>query len=221
MTHRNPALLANAIATIDRFSGGRAALGIGIGWSATEHRAYGIPFAPVGERFDALEEWLPCIRKLLDGETVTFDGRHVHLHEARVAVGRAQERIPIWVGGVGERRTIPLAARFADGWNSPAGLTYAEVEHKIGVVRAECRAIGRDPSSIRCASNALLAWDPARAADVSSASPASALVGSVRDVAAGIESYFDAGADQVNLSYLPEWGPEGIDRAGEVLERLR
>lgn len=146
-TFRNPGLTAKLAVTLDAISGGRAILGLGAGWFEREHDAFGIPFAgSVGERLEWLAEAAPAIRRLLDGETVTHDGRHVRLHDAVCAPRPVQPRLPILVGGSGPRRTLPLVARVADLWNaygSPAELAAADDR-----LRAACADAGRDEDEI-------------------------------------------------------------------------
>ena len=117
--YRHPAVLANAICTIDQLSGGRADLGLGAGWSQIEYQAYGIPFPPVKVRMDMLEECIQCVRGLLRDEVTTFEGTYFQLHEARCEPKPVQAELPIWVGGQGERRTLRIAARWADAVNVP------------------------------------------------------------------------------------------------------
>ena len=233
VTHRNIGVLANAIATIDRFSGGRAALGIGAGWSATEHRMFGLPFDSAGRRLDWLQEAVPCLRRLFDSETVTFSGEHVQLDDARIVPGPLNDHLPIWVGGTGERRTLRIAAQHADGWNSPAGLTPEEFALKVRVLHAHCDDVARDPSTIRCAANILSPWTVENLAVIADANSATAradfeaytatyrstaLLGSDEEARARIDAFIEAGADQVNFSYLPQWGVEGLERIASLVD---
>ncbi|CAN5869451.1 hypothetical protein BH24ACT3_BH24ACT3_19490 [soil metagenome] len=117
--YRHPAVLANAIATIDHLSGGRAELGLGAGWAQNEYQAYGIPFPSAKVRLDILEEAVQCIRGLLRDEVTDFAGEHFTLEQARCEPKPVQSALPIWIGGGGEQRTLRIAARWADGWNVP------------------------------------------------------------------------------------------------------
>src|SRR4051812_43004211 len=117
--YRHPAVLANAIVTIDHLSNGRADLGLGAGWSQLEYQAYGIDFPSAGERLDILEESANCIRGLLRDEKTTFAGKHFQLTGAMCEPKPVQPRLPIWIGGGGEKRTLRIAAQYADGWNVP------------------------------------------------------------------------------------------------------
>src|SRR4051794_40767206 len=117
--YRYPAVIAKALATIDLISNGRAHVGIGAGWSVREHETYGIRFPPLGERMDVLEEAATCLRLLLRQEQSDFSGKFFQLSSARCDPRPVQAALPIWIGGAGERRTLNIAARLADGWNAP------------------------------------------------------------------------------------------------------
>src|SRR6476660_561242 len=111
--YRHPAVLANAICTIDHLSGGRADLGLGAGWSQIEYDAYGIPFPRLGVRMDMLEEAIQCVRGLLRDEKTNFTGKYFTMADARCAPKPVQASLPIWVGGSGEKRTLRIAAQWA------------------------------------------------------------------------------------------------------------
>jgi F420-dependent oxidoreductase-like protein len=145
-TFRLPGPLAVIVAQVDAMSGGRIELGLGAGWFEREHTAYGIPFPPVGERFDRLAEQLQIVRGLWstpDGETFSFDGKHYRLLDAP-ALPKPVQRPgpPIIVGGRGPRRTPELAARFADEFNMPFK-TVAETAAGFARVREAERRYGR------------------------------------------------------------------------------
>jgi F420-dependent oxidoreductase-like protein len=150
-TFRRPGPLAIAVATVDQMSGGRVELGLGSGWFADEHTAYGIPFADVGERFDVLEEQLAIVTGLWrtpEGERFCFEGKHYTLTDSP-ALPKPTQRPgpPVIVGGHGKRRTPALAARYADEFNVP----FADVERarvQYDRVRAACEEIGRDPGEL-------------------------------------------------------------------------
>src|SRR5438034_962962 len=147
--YRHPAVLANAVSTIDQLSGGRAEVALGAGWAKDEYDAYGLPFPGVGERIDMLTEGVECLAGLLHEERFSFEGKHFQLKDATLGVRPVQPRVPVWVGGMGEKRIIPLAARVADGWDSPLGPSAEEFAQKVSVLERECARIGRDPNSIR------------------------------------------------------------------------
>src|SRR4029453_12331452 len=116
---RHPAVLAKAATAVDLFSGGRLDLGIGAGWYEDEFRAFGYGFGTVGERFAVLEETLEVLGQLLPGGPATFRGRHFRLQGAFHHPPPSQTpRPPIWLGAKGGDRSLRLAARYADGWNT-------------------------------------------------------------------------------------------------------
>ena len=138
--YRHPAVLANAISTIDHLSGGRAEASLGAGWAKDEYEGYGLLFPGVGERIDMLTEGAECLAGLLREDRFTYEGRHFHLRDAAVGVRPVQPRVPVWIGGEGEKRTIPLAARIADGWDSPLGPSASAFARKVGVLEHACEA---------------------------------------------------------------------------------
>src|SRR5437764_479900 len=155
--YRHPAVLANAIATIDQLSGGRADLGLGAGWSQIEYDAYGIEFPSTRVRLDQLEEAAACVRSLLRDGSTTFAGEHFRMTDAQCDPRPVQEALPIWIGGGGERRTLRIAARFADGWNVPF-ISPEDFARKRAVLHRHCDDVNRDPAEVRCAANVGLAW---------------------------------------------------------------
>ncbi len=149
-TYRLPGLLAVAVATVDAMSGGRVELGLGAAWYEREHQAFGIPFPPLRERFDRLEEQLTIVKGLWTmppGERFSFSGSHYRLQECANPPRPAQSpHPPIVVGGAGPRRTPALAARFADEFNAtmPTG-----ARERFAVFHRACERIGRDPATVR------------------------------------------------------------------------
>jgi F420-dependent oxidoreductase-like protein len=150
-TFRLPGPLAITVAQVDQMSRGRVELGIGAGWFADEHTAYGIPFPSLGERFDRYEEQLAIVTGLWNtpvGETFDFDGKHYQLFRSPALPKPVQDGgIPIIVGGAGKKRTPRLAARYADEFNVP----FASVEDNARLfagVREACEEAGRDPASM-------------------------------------------------------------------------
>ncbi len=148
ITFRSPVELARMAAQIDLLSGGRFVMGMGAGWNEAEHRAYGIPFPPIAERFARLEEGIRLMQALWREGPVDFEGRYYRLEGANLLPKPAPGRPPLLIGGTGERKTLRLVARYADEWNavnvSPG--VYAE---KVAVLERHCEAEGRDPASIR------------------------------------------------------------------------
>ena len=147
-TFRLPGPLAITVAQVDQMSGGRIELGLGAGWYEAEHTAYGVPFPPLGERFDILTEQLEIITGLwdtADGETFSFSGTHYQLSDSPALPKPAQRpRPPVILGGAGARRTPRLAARFAAEFN----LGFRSVQDSAAAftrVREACEAAGRRP----------------------------------------------------------------------------
>jgi F420-dependent oxidoreductase-like protein len=147
VTYRHPSVFAAQALTIDHASHGRLDLSFGAAWFDKEHDELGIPFPPLGERFSLLEDALEIATRLFTGEVVSYDGRVVSLRDARMRpVPVQQPRPPIWIGGSGPRRTLPLAARFADAWHSfgtPNSLR--EASERLDRLAVEA---GRDPADI-------------------------------------------------------------------------
>lgn len=146
-TYRHPAVVANMAASLDQVSSGRLLLGLGAGWQANEHTAYGIELQGPASRLDRFEEALQIVSLLLRSEVTSFDGSFYRLDGARCEPGPVQTPLPLLVGGAGERRSIPLAARYADAWH--AWTTPQEFRHKSSVLEAACAAVGRPPSDVR------------------------------------------------------------------------
>jgi alkanesulfonate monooxygenase SsuD/methylene tetrahydromethanopterin reductase-like flavin-dependent oxidoreductase (luciferase family) len=145
---RNPGVVAKAIATLDHVSGGRAIAGLGAAWFDDEHRAHGIEFgASVGERLAWLEESATAIRGLLDGDAVTSPpGAHYAFDGLQHWPAPIQRRVPIMIGGGGERKTLRIVAKLADYWNVSG--TPTELAHKREILEAHCADVGRNPADI-------------------------------------------------------------------------
>jgi len=149
-TYRHPGLLAKIVSTLDVLSGGRAALGIGAAWYEREHRGLGVPFPPLAERFERLEETLQIVHQMWSDVDGPFDGAHYQLAET-INSPQPLRRPPIMVGGGGERKTLRLVARYADACNVFAGRTAGpdQVAHKLAVLRGWCDREGRPYDEIR------------------------------------------------------------------------
>lgn len=157
--YRHPAVLANMAATLDVISGGRLELGIGAGWNEEESGAYGIELGSIKERFDRFEEACEVLTSLLSNETTTFDGKYYQLKDARnEPKGPQKPHPPICIGGSGEKRTLPITAKYADHWNFVGG-TPAEFAQKRDVLAARCKDIGRDPKEITLSAHVRLGED--------------------------------------------------------------
>jgi F420-dependent oxidoreductase-like protein len=148
VTYRHPALVANMAATIDHVSGGRLELGMGAAWFGLEHDQYGIPFPPIGVRMDMLDEACRIIRSLWTQDTTTFGGKHYRLEDARLEPKPLQERLPLVIGGSGERRTLRIVAEHGDIWNTFYG-DLDHYRHLLGALARHCADVGRDPADVR------------------------------------------------------------------------
>jgi F420-dependent oxidoreductase-like protein len=167
VTFRHPGALAKIVATVDEMSGGRVELGIGAGWNEDEHRRHGFAFPPIEERADMLEEQLAIVHGLWEEpDGWSFTGRHYRVEDAIFHPKPVQRpRVPILVGGTGTPRSIRLAARYADEFNLSSA-DPARVADKLSQLDAACRAIGREPSTIRRSAmvGTMIATDPAQLA---------------------------------------------------------
>lgn len=149
VTYRHPGILAKQVATLDVLSGGRAVLGLGAAWYSEEHAALGVPFPPLRERFEWLEDTLQVCRRMFADDVGPFDGRHVHLTDARCRPLPPQgAALPIVVGGGGERQTLRLVATYADACNLIADAGADEVAHKLRVLDEWCDRVGRNPAEL-------------------------------------------------------------------------
>jgi len=149
VTYRHPGLLAKTVTTLDVLSGGRAFLGIGAAWYEREHRALGVPYPPVAERFERLEEALQIFAQMWSDDEGPFEGKHYQLAETiNVPQALQSPRPPILIGGGGEKKTLRLVAQYADACNL-FGSSPEEVGHKLDVLRAHCDALGRDYDAIQ------------------------------------------------------------------------
>jgi F420-dependent oxidoreductase-like protein len=221
-TYRNPTLLAKAITTLDVASQGRAILGIGTGWYELEHDSLGYEFGTFTDRFNKLDEALQIILPMLKGERPTFEGNYYRAKEA-MAEPRFRDHIPLMIGGSGEKKTIPLAAKHFDHLNIIAG--FDELPRKVQVVKERCEEIGRDPATLETSMLAIAIIDENVTPDlVPDDFKQQAVVGSAESVADQIKTkVFDAGVDGVILSpvtSLNGYQPGGITAVAEKLKPL-
>jgi F420-dependent oxidoreductase-like protein len=182
--YRYPGVLAKTVTTLDVLSQGRSMLGIGAAWYEREHVALGIPYPPVRERFEMLEETLQICQQMWSDNDGPYTGKHYQLAET-ICQPQPIRRPPILIGGGGEKKTLRLVAQYADVWNSTAA-TAEELKHKIDVLNEHCAAVGRDPAEIR--KTAALVDDPF-----------DDLGGYLRKV----EGYATIGIDLVNVGPMP------------------
>jgi alkanesulfonate monooxygenase SsuD/methylene tetrahydromethanopterin reductase-like flavin-dependent oxidoreductase (luciferase family) len=162
--YRNVGVLAKAAVTIDHLSGGRCELGLGAGWNENEFRAFDMPFKPIKDRLDAVEEQAIVLRRLFDGERVTFAGKQVRLDDALCEPRPVQKKLRLWIGGQGEKRMLRIVARHADGWNVPF-LAPETWKQRNDVLDQWCETERRDPRAVIRTANVGLAIgeDEARA----------------------------------------------------------
>jgi len=162
-TYRHPGVLVKTATTLDVLSGGRAYLGIGAAWFEREHLGLGVPFPPIAERFERLEEALRIAHQMWSGEVREFRGRHFRLRETLCSPAPLSgPRPPILIGGVGERKTLRLVARYADAWNAFEGIGLRELSRKRDVLLRHCDEAGRNADEIECTTLGVLDLDKTR-----------------------------------------------------------
>lgn len=225
--YRSPGLLVKMATTLDHAAGGRLVLGIGAGWYDRDHVGFGYEYPGVAERLDRLEETAIAVRRLLDGEIVTMDGRWVRMVSARNDPAPFQDRLPLLVGGSGERRTLPIVARYAGWWNGEG--TPSEIARKNAIVDRLCRAAGRSPAEVvrtvgippplvsesRAEAVALLTDTLVKHGmpleDARKSVAGSEVVGPLDQVAEALVRYAGAGAAQVVFDWPPPFDGETLD----------
>lgn len=214
-TYRNPTLLAKIITTLDVVSQGRAILGIGTGWFELEHDQLGFEFGTFTDRFNRLEEALQIILPMIKGERPTFSGKWYQAREA-LANPRFREHIPLMIGGSGEKKTIPLAARHFDHLNVIAG--FDELPGKLDVVRRRCEDVGRDPATLETSTlTTVLIDENAKPDQIPAEMTQRMVVGSPDSVADQIKTkVVDAGIDGVIIN-LPFYTPGVVSAVGAAL----
>lgn len=231
ITYRNVGHLAKIISTLDVLSGGRAECGLGAAWFAEEHKAYGWEFPSVADRYALLEDALQALPLLWGPGNAAFEGRVVSLPDTTCYPRPLQARIPILIGGSGEKKTLKLVAQYGDACNLFG--TPEVVRHKIGVLRNHCETIGRDVDTIRVThlSSVLVGRDgPSLAETVDrlrpSTVPASrfasmANAGSIADHTAGFSALAEAGVQHavVSLADVGEIAP--IETFAELIDAFR
>lgn len=148
-TFRNPALVAKMAVTLDHASNGRAILGIGAGWFAPEHEAFGIDFGGgAGQRLDWLDEAMRIVRPLFNGETVTHEGPRYRVRDLRMFPPPVRGTLPIMIGGAGEKKTLRTVAKYADMWDTSTSPAVEPTRRKLEVLQRHCDAVGRDIAEI-------------------------------------------------------------------------
>lgn len=221
--YRNPASIAKAATTLDHISGGRFELGLGAGWHEQEARAFGYDFPSVGKRLDMLEEATIIIKGLLTHDRTSYQGKHFKVEDASNLPMPVQDKLPIWIGGLGEKKTLKIVAKHADGWNA----AYTSVKNFArlnGVLNNWCEKQDRDPAELRRSVNLAFNlvmdekqlekerenlrrdWGP-----VASRIEEGALLCTPDQAVDRILKYAEAGADQVNVALRAPFHAEALD----------
>ena len=221
-TYRNPTLLAKAITTLDVASQGRAILGIGTGWFELEHDQLGFEFGTFTDRFNKLDEALQIILPMLRGERPTFSGKYYRAQEA-MANPRFRDHIPLMIGGSGEKKTIPLAAKHFDHLNIITG--FDELARKVQVVKDRCEEIGRDPATLETSMLVIALIDENATEDlIPEEFKQNVVFGGPEGIVEQIQTkVLDAGVDGVILSPITSlngYQPGGITAVAEKLKPL-
>jgi F420-dependent oxidoreductase-like protein len=214
--YRHPAVVAKAAATIDHISDGRFIVGLGAGWQRNEHAAYGIELPDVGPRLDRLEEACAVISSLLAESRTTFAGAWYHLTDAPCDPKPVQAHLPLLVGGAGEKRTMRIAAQYADEWN--AWGTAEDFRRRTDILAGHCAAVGRDPASIARSTQALVylstdeKWLAPLRADTSARAR---LLGTPAEMVEQIAAYDAVGVDEL---VVPDWMMGSASRTVDTLD---
>ncbi|MCY4370173.1 MAG: LLM class flavin-dependent oxidoreductase [bacterium] len=229
---RSPGVVAKAVATIDAWSNGRVELGLGTGAMEAEYTAFGYDFPSARTRLDQLEEACVVVPGLLRNERFTYRGRHFRVDNASLTPRPVQERVPLWIGGKGMQRLVPIAARYADVYNGN-NMTPEEYGTRIRRLDECLTTEGRQPGDVGRAINVgfymgATARDAdayRRQVDASYLRPDEVLLGTVDEVVEQVAAYRAAGAQQVNLNVFgnrPPFDSDAIARfAADVIPQFR
>jgi F420-dependent oxidoreductase-like protein len=214
--YRHPAVVANAAATIDHISGGRFIVGLGAGWQRNEHAAYGIDLLDTGARLDRLEEACAVINGLLRRPRTTLSGAGYRITDAPCDPKPVQTRLPLLIGGSGEKRTMRIAATHADEWN--AWGTADDFRRRTPLLAAHCAAVDRDPAEIARSTQALvyLSTDETWLAPLRDDPSARArLLGTPAEMVDQVAAYAAAGVDEL---VIPDWMMGSAARTADTLD---
>lgn len=213
---RNLGQLAKSMITIDHLSGGRVEFGMGAGWHEPEFHAFGYEWLPLRQRMDMLEEGMQVMRSFLDNEVTNYESDTLTFKNAYMNP-RPLTKLPLWIGGLGEKRTARMAATYADGWNIPY-VGPGAYRHKVQVLEEWCAKVGRDPQQVRRATQLgffMAASDDPQVMAAAEAemqrktphqTPSGQLAGSPQQVIERLKQYADAGVTDLNIAFRP-----GID----------
>ncbi|MBI3742777.1 MAG: TIGR03560 family F420-dependent LLM class oxidoreductase [Chloroflexi bacterium] len=220
--YRPPAILAKAAVTMDHISNGRVTLGIGAGWHQEEYRAYGFDYGSNRERLDMLEESVQIIQSLLTKDVTTFEGKYYRVENARFLPKPVQKKLPVMVGGQGEKRTLRIAARHADAWNA-AYIAPEVFKHKNEVLDMWCEKEKRDPKTIERSINLTFymgadekaakryrdvfnkAWGPA-----ADRLARGSILGTTKEAIEQIAAFEKIGAKNLNIAFRPPFDWEAF-----------
>ena len=218
VTYRHPGVLASAAVTCDHISNGRFVLGVGAGWQENEHRAYGFELGDLKTRSERLEDGCRAIRGMIEGESWSMRSQHFEFVDAPRYPKPVNGRIPLLVGGKGERRTLRTAALYADWWNAWADAE--TLRHKRQILRQHCDAVGRDADEVSCSTQAFLCLseDPAVQREfIARAGRRPILMGSREAVTDQVGQLRDAGAQEL---IIPDWTYESLSRRDDELDQF-
>jgi alkanesulfonate monooxygenase SsuD/methylene tetrahydromethanopterin reductase-like flavin-dependent oxidoreductase (luciferase family) len=221
--YRSPGVIAKAATTLDHLTHGRFNLGLGSGWHEPEARAFGYPFPSLTTRFEMLDESATIIRSLLTNDRTTFTGQHFHVDNASCLPAPVQPRLPIWIGGMGEKKTLPLVAKHADGWNVPY-VSPTEFARLNGILDERCDDVGRDPKSVRRAINLMFNLRATKAQaqeEIENMRGAwgktfdrvseGGLFGTPDDAADRMREYINAGVQDINIALRAPWDNDALE----------
>jgi alkanesulfonate monooxygenase SsuD/methylene tetrahydromethanopterin reductase-like flavin-dependent oxidoreductase (luciferase family) len=199
-TFRHPVILAKQAATLDQMSNGRVEIGLGAGWKETEHTAYDIRLPGLTERFDRLEDTLAVLDGLFTQDVFSYQGHHIDIREARFEPKSVQKpRPPFVIGGTGPKRTIPIAARWADQWNYPDfDQDFDLLERSLAIFERSLDAIARPRSDVELSIQFRYPNDDVRMLDL-------------------VDTYVGYGADHILVSFSPGTDTAIVPRVAEVL----
>jgi alkanesulfonate monooxygenase SsuD/methylene tetrahydromethanopterin reductase-like flavin-dependent oxidoreductase (luciferase family) len=222
-TFRHPGVLAKIATTLDRISNGRLDVGLGAGWFEEEHVAYGFDFPPLRERFEHLEDALQIARLMFTQPESSFTGKHHSLDNALNNPQPLRGDIPILVGGSGERKTLRLVAKYADGCNIFGDLDH--VRHLLGVLEGHCEDVGRDPAEITKTRMAAVFVDTTHEAAVARLEAAGlderrrsmAFAGDPDGIAEQAQALVDAGIEGLTISLPDVHDLEKVALAGQAI----